>query len=55
MVANKHDMEEVKQDYLLQPAVFCAKYKIMPPHPFSSVGEVRKDLYIKLATMAAFP
>jgi hypothetical protein len=26
-----------------------------PPHPFSASGVVRRDLYVKLATMAAFP
>ncbi|XP_044734713.1 mitochondrial Rho GTPase isoform X2 [Chrysoperla carnea] len=55
MVQNKSDLEEIKQDYLLQPSVFCSKYKIMPPHPFSTKDSGRKDVYIKLATMAAFP
>lgn len=55
MVANKSDLEEVRQEYLLQPAAFCSKYKILPPHPFSSTGHLRKDVFVKLATMAAFP
>lgn len=55
IVAGKTDLEEVKQDYLLQPQTFCQKYKILPPHSFSEKGHLRKDVFVKLATMAAFP
>ncbi|XP_031350008.1 mitochondrial Rho GTPase isoform X2 [Photinus pyralis] len=55
VVAGKSDLPEEKQDYLLQPQAFCEKYRILPPQPFSAKGHVRKDVYVKLATMAAFP
>ncbi|XP_023709207.1 mitochondrial Rho GTPase isoform X3 [Cryptotermes secundus] len=55
MVANKSDLEEARQDYLLQPAAFCSHHKLPPPHPFSASGAVKRDLYVKLSTMAAFP
>lgn len=55
MVACKDDLPEVKQDYLLQPLTFCQKYKILPPQSFSAKGHLKKDVFIKLATMAAFP
>ncbi|XP_066151791.1 mitochondrial Rho GTPase isoform X1 [Euwallacea fornicatus] len=55
IVACKDDLEEVRQEYLLQPATFCQKYKILPPQRFSVRGHFRKDVFIKLATMAAFP
>jgi hypothetical protein len=55
VVANKSDLEEVCQDYLLQPAAFCKLHKLPPPHPFTASGTVKRDLYVKLSTMAAFP
>ncbi|KAK9890923.1 hypothetical protein WA026_012264 [Henosepilachna vigintioctopunctata] len=55
VVGCKNDLEEVKQEYLLQPSTFCQKYKILPTQYFSSKSHSRKDIYVKLATMAAFP
>ncbi|KAK0098781.1 hypothetical protein PV326_003442 [Microctonus aethiopoides] len=55
IVANKSDLSEVKQEYLLQPASFCSKYKLMPPQPYSITRSVRPEIFVKLATMAAFP
>ncbi|XP_065174098.1 mitochondrial Rho GTPase isoform X2 [Atheta coriaria] len=57
IVANKGDVEEVRQEYLLQPVTFCQKYKILPPGTFSMRGPShhRKQVFVKLATMAAFP
>jgi len=56
MVACKGDRSRIKQDYLLQPAAFCQKHRLPPPHPFSAVDlPVEKEIYLKLATMAAFP
>jgi len=55
IVANKIDMGEVIQDYILQPSSFCVKYKLPPPQHFSCVEKVNKEIYVKLATMAAFP
>lgn len=54
IVGTKADMDERRQDYLLQPSEFCDKYKLLPPHHFSLKSE-KKELYVKLATMAAFP
>ncbi|KAM0724514.1 Mitochondrial Rho GTPase [Formica fusca] len=55
IVANKSDLSEVKQGYLLQPTAFCSKYKLMPPQPYSISRTVRREIFVKLATMAAFP
>jgi len=55
IVGNKNDLGEVMQDYILQPKAFCVKYKLPPPHFFSCMDKVNKEIYIKLATMAAFP
>ncbi|KAL6441982.1 mitochondrial Rho GTPase isoform X2 [Cataglyphis hispanica] len=55
IIANKSDLSEVKQGYLLQPAAFCSKYKLMPPQPYSISRTVRREIFVKLATMAAFP
>ncbi|EFN76557.1 mitochondrial Rho GTPase isoform X3 [Harpegnathos saltator] len=55
IIANKSDLSEVKQCYLLQPASFCSRYKLMPPQPYSISRTVRREIFVKLATMAAFP
>ncbi|XP_011494605.1 PREDICTED: mitochondrial Rho GTPase isoform X2 [Ceratosolen solmsi marchali] len=55
IIANKNDLEEVKQEYLFQPSSFCSKYKLMPPQPYSVSRTVRREIFVKLATMAAFP
>lgn len=54
ITGTKGDLLEVRQDYLLQPTEFCQKYKILPPQIFS-LKHNKKDIYVKLATMAAFP
>ncbi|XP_063226187.1 mitochondrial Rho GTPase isoform X1 [Bacillus rossius redtenbacheri] len=55
IVANKNDQEEVSQEYLLQPSDFCSRHKLPPPHPFSASNKIKRDVFVKLATMAAFP
>ncbi|KAJ8959991.1 hypothetical protein NQ318_009426 [Aromia moschata] len=55
IVACKDDLDEVRQEYLLQPASFCQKYKILPPQRYSIKGHHKRDVFVKLATMAAFP
>ncbi|XP_033208669.1 mitochondrial Rho GTPase isoform X1 [Belonocnema kinseyi] len=55
IISNKSDLAEVKQEYLLQPGSFCNKYKLMPPQPYSISRTVRREIFVKLATMAAFP
>ncbi|XP_011201086.1 mitochondrial Rho GTPase isoform X3 [Bactrocera dorsalis] len=54
IVGTKGDLDERRQDYLLQPSEFCTKYKLLPPHLFSLKSN-KKEVYTKLATMAAFP
>ncbi|XP_023175678.1 mitochondrial Rho GTPase isoform X3 [Drosophila hydei] len=54
IVGTKCDLDERRQDYLMQPTEFCEKYKLLPPHLFS-LKTNKKELYTKLATMAAFP
>lgn len=54
VVGTKADGDRVSQNYLLQPDEFCDKYKILPPQMFT-VRENNKELFTKLATMAAFP
>jgi Ras family protein T1 len=54
IVGAKGDMEEKRQDYLLQPMEFCQKYKLLPPQYFS-IKHNKRDLFVKLATMASFP
>ena len=55
VVANKSDKGVVRQDYILQPEAFCAKHKLPPPQKASARAGPSKDIFIKLATMAAFP
>ena len=40
---------------LLQPEAFCAKHKLPPPQRASARLVPAKDIFLKLATMAAFP
>jgi len=55
VVANKCDKGVVRQDYILQPEAFCAKHKLPPPQKASARQVPTKDIFLKLATMAAFP
>ncbi|KAL0272252.1 UNVERIFIED_CONTAM: hypothetical protein PYX00_005304 [Menopon gallinae] len=55
IVGSKADLPEVRQDYTMQPEVFCSRHKLPPPQPFTAIGRVQKEVYVKLATMAAFP
>jgi len=55
VVANKSDKGVVRQDYILQPEAFCAKHKLPPPQRASARLVPAKDIFLKLATMAAFP
>lgn len=43
-----------RQEYILQPDVFCAKYRLLPPQTFR-VRDANEHVFVKLATMAAFP
>nr|ALG00086.1 Rho GTPase [Azumapecten farreri]ALG00104.1 Rho GTPase [Azumapecten farreri] len=55
VVAAKTEYQAVRQDYELTPAQFCSKFKLPPPQSFSSIDKVNREVYIKLATMAAYP
>ncbi|TRY68974.1 hypothetical protein TCAL_08636 [Tigriopus californicus] len=52
---NKSELPAVRQDYILQPEGFCNKHKLPPPQPISSARGVKMEIFVKLATMAAFP
>ena len=51
----KADQSFVLQDYMMQPEEFCSKYKLARPQVFSVHGNVSQEVYVKLATMAAYP
>jgi len=55
LVANKADKGVVRQDYILQPEAFCNKHRLPPPQKTSVHQGLSKDIFLKLATMAAFP
>lgn len=55
IVGSKADQPAAIQDYCLQPMQFCSKHKLPPLQPFTVNGSIRKDAYVKLATMAAYP
>lgn len=55
IVSNKSDLTAVSQDYICQPNLFCDNNRLPQPHDFSSRKGSQKELFIKLATMAAFP
>lgn len=54
-MATKGDRREVVQQYELQPADFCHKYKLPQPIKFNAVESVDSSVYTKLATLANFP
>ncbi|XP_037946265.1 mitochondrial Rho GTPase-like [Teleopsis dalmanni] len=54
IVGTKSDLVERQQDYILQPAEFCQKYKLQPPYLFSLKSN-NKEMYTKLATLASYP
>ncbi|KAL1132070.1 hypothetical protein AAG570_010028 [Ranatra chinensis] len=56
MVCNKKDcVGDVRQDYLVQPGAFCDTHRLAPPHTFLASDPDARQLFQKLATMAAFP
>lgn len=54
IVAAKADESPVKQQYSIQPDEFCIKYKLPKIHPYTAT-DLKKDVYVKLCTMAAYP
>ncbi|WAQ97631.1 MIRO1-like protein [Mya arenaria] len=55
IVACKVEHPEVRQDYNLTPKAFCEKFKLPPPQRFTCIDKVNRDIYVKVATMAAYP
>ncbi|XP_013394373.1 mitochondrial Rho GTPase 1-A isoform X3 [Lingula anatina] len=55
IVGTKSLQQAVLQDYEMQPAEFCNKFKLPPPQLFDCVTSINRDVYVKLATMAAYP
>nr|XP_002736480.1 PREDICTED: mitochondrial Rho GTPase 1-A isoform X1 [Saccoglossus kowalevskii] len=55
LVASKSDLHPVRQDHEVQPAQFCIDNKLPPPQTLSVVGRANRDIYTKLATLAAYP
>jgi len=55
VVACKAEQNSVLQDHELQPAQFCSQHKLPPPQLFTCIDRINKDVYIKLAAMAAYP
>lgn len=55
IVASKCEHTAVRQDYELNAAQFCNKFKLPPPQNFMCIDNLTRDVYIKLATMAAYP
>lgn len=62
LVASKRDLNDVKQNYQIQPDEFCLTNKLTPLHKFSAVQENESttsnnnlEVYEKLVTMAAYP
>ncbi|XP_066901011.1 mitochondrial Rho GTPase isoform X2 [Halyomorpha halys] len=55
-VCNKSDLTpEIRQDYLATPTAFCDAHHLAPPHRHTCTDVGTKEIYHKLATMAAFP
>ncbi|XP_074647076.1 mitochondrial Rho GTPase 1-like isoform X2 [Tubulanus polymorphus] len=55
VVAGKSDLPEIKQTMEVQPFEYCTRLKLPPPQNFTSFDRVSKDIYMKLATIAAHP
>ncbi|XP_064595542.1 mitochondrial Rho GTPase 1-like [Liolophura sinensis] len=55
VVATKCEHPAVPQDSELTPTQFCTKFKLPPPQQFTCIEKINKDVYVKLATMAAYP
>lgn len=55
IVCTKADRTQIKQNYEIQPSIFCETHKLSPPHAFTAAKDARKELFTKLATMAVFP
>ena len=55
IVGCKADQKPVLQDYELQPNQFCRKHRLPPPYYVSVADKLSRDVYFKIASMAAYP
>ncbi|XP_022650471.1 mitochondrial Rho GTPase 1-like [Varroa jacobsoni] len=62
VVASKCDRSQVTQEFAQQPEEFCSLHKLPPPQMFTTTpgaagesAKVSRDIYVRLATMAAYP
>ncbi|CAH1794756.1 unnamed protein product [Owenia fusiformis] len=55
LVASKTDQPSVPQDSELTATQFCSRNHLPPLQQFTCVDRINRDIYIKLATMAAYP
>lgn len=55
VVACKAEHPEVRQSYDFTPTQFCQRYRLPPPQHFTCMDTLNWDVYVKLATMAAYP
>ncbi|KAI5719302.1 hypothetical protein M8J76_008313 [Diaphorina citri] len=46
LVAGKSDMPRARQDYLMQPDIFCETHKLSPAHSFSAANNDR-EVFVK--------
>ena len=54
-VALRSDQRSVRQDSALQPEEWLQQHQLAPLQRFTCADRISKDVYIKLATMAAYP
>lgn len=55
IIGCKADHLPVYQNYVLQPEEFCLKNGLDPPLLISCTDRINRDIYIQIATMAAYP
>lgn len=57
LVAGKSEGVAAKQDFEVQPSLYCSLNKLPPPQPFSSLNrpEIHRAIYDSLAQMAVYP
>jgi len=57
LVAGKSEGVPAKQDFEMQPSLYCTLNKLPPPQPFSSLSrpDIYRPIYNSLAQMAVYP
>ncbi|XP_027043432.1 mitochondrial Rho GTPase 1-A-like isoform X1 [Pocillopora damicornis] len=57
LVAGKSEGVAAKQDFEMQPSLYCSLNKLPPPQPFSSLNrpDMHRAIYDSLAQMAVYP